>query len=90
MQEWVISIVIILLFGLWLKYYYKEGFDSSPMDVVKTQQGDIETIHNQLLKVTISELGINQIQTEINTLRDQILTLQKNIPDPQIKKYALD
>lgn len=89
MYVWI-TIVIILLISIWLKYYYKEGLDTTPMDVVQSQQGEIESIRNQLLKLNITEDGINQIQSEIDTTADHMHTLQINMPDPQIKKYALD
>jgi len=91
MQEWVnfaITIGILISISIWLKYYYKEGLDSNPMDVVKSQQGEIESIRNQLLKLTISEDVIKELQDAIDTTTDQMNTLQSNMPDPQVKKYA--
>jgi hypothetical protein len=89
MQEWVIFATIILIsIGLWLNYYYKEGLDSTPMDVVQSQQGEIESIRKQLLNLTISEDVVKELQDSIDTTTDQMNTLQSNIPDPQVEKYA--
>jgi hypothetical protein len=90
MQDWVNVAILISFFiciGIWLKYYYKEGLDSNPMDVTQSQQGEIENIHKQLLNVTMSEEVIKEIQDAIDTTTNQINTLQTNLPDPQVKKY---
>jgi|OM-RGC.v1.031711863 hypothetical protein len=91
MQEWVnfaITIGVLISISIWLKYYYKEGLDNTPMDVVQSQQGEIESIRKELLKLTISEDVVKQLQDDIDTTTDQINTLQTNMPDPQVKKYA--
>ena len=90
MQEWVIFAITIGIISicLWLNYYYKEGLDNTPMDVAQSQQGEIESIHKQLLNLTISEDVVKELQDKIDTTTDQINTLQSNIPDPQVEKYA--
>jgi hypothetical protein len=69
-------------------FNYKEGLDTTPMDVIKTQQGDIESIKSQLSKITITQESVKELQDSADTLTDQINTLQTNLPDPQVKKYA--
>jgi len=90
MQDWItfaMTIGVVIMISIWLTNYYKEGLDSTPMDVTQSQQGEIESIHKQLRKLTISEIGVKELQNAIDTTTDQINTLQSNIPDEQLKKY---
>jgi len=88
MYQWVGVALCIISIIVWLKYYYKEGLDSTPMDVVQSQQGEIESIRKQLTDLQLSEEVIKTIQEEADNTTDQINTLQENIPDPQVEKYA--
>jgi hypothetical protein len=88
MYEWIGFSILLVSILVWLKYYYKEGLDTTPMDVIQSQQGEIESIHKQLRELQLNEESIKEIQDAADKTTEQISTLQKNLPDPQVKKYA--
>jgi hypothetical protein len=67
----------------------KEGFDN-PYTESQQQQGDIATLQKKLSQITISDASLTDIQNQITELSNNTSTLQKNVPDGQVKKYALD
>ena len=87
-MNFILTIIGIGLLLWWTMTHYKEGLDSTPMDVIQSQQGEIESINNQLKNLTINETVIKDLQDSADTVTDQINTLQTNMPDPQVKKYA--
>jgi hypothetical protein len=87
MYEWIGFAILLVSIFVWLNYYYKEGLETTPMDVIQSQQGEIESIHKQLRELQLNEETIQEIQDAADTTTEQISTLQKNIPDPQVKKY---
>lgn len=88
MEYYILISLFIICVGVYMMFNYKEGLDTTPMDVIKTQQGDIESIKSQLSKITITQESVKELQDSADTLTDQINTLQTNLPDPQVKKYA--
>jgi len=90
MELFFICLFILLAFfsKFLIQRFYKEGLDSNPMDVVQSQQGEIENIRKQLIETQITEESIKEIQDNADKTTDQINTLQENIPDPQVEKYA--
>jgi hypothetical protein len=87
-MNFILTSIGIGLLVWWVMTHYKEGLDSTPMDVVQSQQGEIESIRDKLSKLTINETVIKDLQDSADTVTDQINTLQANMPDPQVKKYA--
>ena len=87
-MNFILTSIGIGLLIWWVMTHYKEGLDSTPMDVVQSQQGEIESINNQLKNLTINETVIKDLQDSADTVTDQINTLQSTMPDPQVKKYA--
>ena len=87
MYEWIGFAILLVSVFLWLKYSYKEGLETTPMDVIQSQQGEIESIHKQLRELELNEETIQEIQDAADTTTEQISTLHKNIPDPQVKIY---
>lgn len=92
MQDWVtfaMTIGVFISISIWVTNYYKEGLDTTPMDVVQSQQGEIESIHKQLinLKLNISKDVIKELQDAIDKTTDQINILQSNIPNEEVRKY---
>ena len=81
-------ILFAIFFYTLVKKQYQEGLDSNPMEVVQSQQGEIENIRKQLIATELTEASVKELQEETDTLTDQINTLQGNMPDPQVKKYA--
>ena len=88
MYEWIGLCILIIFVFVWLNYYYKEGLDNTPMEIVQSQQGEIESINKKLIELQLNKEMITEIEDEANTTMDQINKLQENIPDPQVKKYA--
>jgi Tfp pilus assembly protein PilO len=86
------NVVILLLIGLffiaagWLRQQ-KEGFDN-PYTISQQQQGDIVTLQKQLVKITINDVALSSIQDQVTDLSNKTDTLQKHVPDGQVKKYA--
>ena len=85
------NISILLLFVLffvalgWMKK--KEGFDN-PTTMSQSQQGDIASLRKQLKQITITSEELIEIEDKISELADQTDTLQENVPDGQVEKYA--
>ena len=67
----------------------QEGF-SNPTRISQEQQGDLATLTNQLNQITINDIGLSDLQTQITQLSDLTNKLQKNVPDGQVTKYAPD
>jgi hypothetical protein len=67
----------------------KEGFDN-PYTISEQQQGDITSIRQQLKRITLTDDLLSEIQDKIMNLSDQTSTLQENVPDGQVDKYAPD
>lgn len=85
------NISILLLFALffvalgWMKQ--KEGLDN-PTTLSKSQQGDIASLRKQLTQITITSEDLTDVEDKISELADQTDTLQENVPDGQVEKYA--
>ncbi len=82
-------LLILFLFLLYLYFYKnKEGLTGSPQEVVQAQQGTIVSLRKQIAGITLTESSIDALQTENDTLTDQINKLQENLPDKQVKMYT--
>ena len=85
------SLLLILFLFLFLAYLYKkekEGLTGSPQEVVQAQQGTITSLRKQILGITFTESSIDALQSENDTMTDQINKLQENLPDKQVKMYT--
>jgi Tfp pilus assembly protein PilO len=85
----MILLILVLFFIAKELLKQKEGFDN-PYTESQQQQGDIATLKKQLSKITISDASLTDLQNQITELSDNTSTLQKNVPDGQVQKYALD
>jgi Tfp pilus assembly protein PilO len=85
------NISILLLFVLffvalgWMKQ--KEGFEN-PTTMSQSQQGDIASLRKQLKQITLTSESLTEVEDNIAELADQTDTLQENVPDGQVEKYA--
>jgi hypothetical protein len=81
-------LLILFLFVLYLYLYKKEGLTGSPQEVVQSQQGTIVSLRKQIAGITFTESSIDALQSENDTMTDQINKLQENLPDKQVKMYT--
>jgi hypothetical protein len=81
---------LLLILFLFLLYFIniKEGLTGSPQEVVQAQQGTITSLRKQIAGITFTESSIDALQTENDTMTDQINKLQENLPDKQVKMYT--
>ena len=82
---WIL--LLLLVFFLFYTNSY-EGLTSSPQEVVQEQQGTIISLRKQIEGITFTEASIDALQTENDTMTDQINTLQENLPDKQVEMYT--
>jgi len=69
----------ILLFLAFLLYSVKEPFNGSPYEFVQEQAGEIDTLHDKLKKITLTESYIDSLQSDNNVTTNQINQLQANV-----------
>ena len=67
----------------------QEGFDN-PYTISEQQQGDIASLRQQMNRIKLTDIFLDDIQDKIMNLSDQTTTLQENVPDGQVEKYAPD
>jgi hypothetical protein len=84
----MLGLFLILLLFLLYFFQVKEGLTGSPQEVVQQQQGAITSLRKQILGITFTESSIDALQSENDTMTDQINTLQENLPDKQVKMYT--
>jgi len=84
-----ILLLLVIFFAAIGVLKQREGFDN-PYTISQQQQGDILTFKNQMKQIKLSDEFLSEIQYKIATLSDQTNTLQENIPDGQVEKYAPD
>jgi hypothetical protein len=76
-MEWILlGILLIVIIMNYSKI--KEGMET-PQDMTDSQQGQIISLYKQINTITMSEEQLKVIETDINTLSDQIFKLQENI-----------
>ena len=84
----MLGLFLILLLFLLFFGQVKEGMTGSPQEVVQQQQGTITSLRKQILGITFTESSIDALQSDNDTMTDQINTLQENLPDKQVQMYT--
>ena len=75
--------IIVLFLSVALYFLYqnvREPLETSPYEMVQTQSGVIQQIHDTLSTITLSEASIDALQSENDQTTDQINQLQQNVP----------